>query len=55
MNNKNKITTHDIIFHSITSCAGIKSDIIDTNFSICSDNLIEAPNEFRNYISKPIN
>ncbi len=55
MNNKNKITTHDIIFHSITSCAGIKSDIIDINFSICSDNLIEAPNEFRNYISKPIN
>lgn len=55
MNNKDKITTHDIIFHSITSCAGIKSDIIDTNFSICSDSLIEAPNEFINYISKPIN
>ena len=52
MNNKDKITTHDIIFHSITSCAGIESSIIDKKLSICSENLKEIPNEFINYISK---
>lgn len=50
--NKDKITTHDIIFHSISSCAGIESSIIDKNLSICSESLAEAPNEFENYISK---
>lgn len=52
LNNKDKITTHDIIFHSMTSCAGIKSSVINNNLSICSENLTEAPNEFKNYISK---
>ncbi len=52
LHNKDKITTHDIIFHSISSCAGIKSSVIDKNLSICSESLIEAPNEFKNYISK---
>lgn len=52
--NKDKITTHDIIFHSITSCAGLKSNTINENLSICSENLIEAPNEFENYVSKAV-
>lgn len=54
INNKNKITTHDIIFHSLTSCAGIESSIINKNLSICSDNLIETTNEFKDYVSKPV-
>lgn len=52
--NRSKITTHDIIFHSITSCAGIKSSIVDKNLSICSKDLKAAHNEFENYISKKI-
>ena len=52
--NRSKITTHDIIFHSITSCAGIKSPIIDKSLSICSKDLKAAPNEFENYISKKV-
>ena len=52
MENRSKITTHDIIFHSITSCAGIKSPIIDKSLSICSKDLKAAPNEFENYVSK---
>lgn len=54
LNNKNKITTHDIIFHSITSCAGLQSSLIDTDLSICSKTLVASPNEFENYVSKKV-
>lgn len=52
LNNKDKITTHDAIFHSIADCAGLKASIVDKKLSICSESLTEAPNEFENYISK---
>lgn len=37
--NKDKITSHDNIFHSVTDCAGLLSPLIDKNLSVCSENL----------------
>lgn len=53
-NNSKKISTHNAVFHSITSCAGLKSSIINEELSICSETFIEAPNEFKDYVSKPV-
>lgn len=52
--NKNKISTHDAVFHSIVGCSGIKSSMVNDEENICSEKFIEAPNEFENYISKPL-
>lgn len=46
INNKDKYTSHDNIFHSIAHCGGLSSSLIDENLSICSDKLISLPNEF---------
>lgn len=54
VSNSKKISTHDAIFHSITSCAGLKSDIINEELSICSKNFKESPNEFKEYHSQPV-
>lgn len=52
LNNKDKITSHDSIFHSVTDCSGLKSKYIDDSLSVCSDRLIVIPNRFEGYESK---
>ena len=44
--NKNKISTHDAVFHSIVGCSGIKSSMVNDEENICSEKFIEVPNEF---------
>lgn len=46
LNNKYKITSHDNIFHSISHCGGLKSNFINEDLSICSENLKSLNNEF---------
>lgn len=52
--NKNKYSLHDNIFHSITDCAGIESDLIDKTLSICSETMRDIPNQFKDYKSKAV-
>lgn len=44
--NKDKITSHDSIFHSITDCSGLSSPLIDKDLSVCSESLISLPEEY---------
>ncbi len=44
--NKDKYTSHDNIFHSITNCGGLKSDTIDEKLSICNPHFVGEQNEF---------
>lgn len=52
--NLGKILTHDSIFHSMIGCANIDTSLLDNSLNICSKSLVSAPDEFKNYIPKPI-
>ncbi len=54
INNKDKISTHDAVFHSVAGCGGLSSDLIDNTSNICSDDFKAVPDEFENYVSKPV-
>ena len=44
--NTHKITSHDNIFHTVTHCGGISSNLIDENLSLCNKDIKSLEAEF---------